>query len=65
MLIILSEVHSLYSEQVVLTPILKLVSSEFSPLVREITNTYHDLLNNSCPKSPQKGEIIERENYIK
>ena len=48
--------YSLYSEQLVPTPILKSVPSQISPIVHKITNTWHALQNNSCPKLPQKGE---------
>ena len=46
------KVHSLYFEQRVPTPILKSLPSQFSPFVRGITNAWHALQNNSCPKSP-------------
>ena len=51
---IMRKVHSLYSEQLVPTPILISVPSQFSPFVREITNAWHALQNKSCPKSPLK-----------
>ena len=46
--------HSLNSEHLVPTPILKSVPSQFSPCVCEITNTCHVLRNNSFPKSTQQ-----------
>ena len=49
-------VHSLYSDHLVPTPILKPVRTQFSSFVRKITNVWHALQNSSCPKSPQKGE---------
>ena len=52
----IDEVHSLYSEHLVLNPTLKSFPSQFSPFVSEITNACHALQNNACPKSRQKGE---------
>ena len=42
-----------------LNTILRSVWSQFSPFVCQITNELHTLRNNSCQKSPQKGEKRE------
>ena len=47
------------------TPILKSVPSQFSPFPREITNAWHTLQNNSCPKSSQKGESKRKLQQLK
>ena len=43
-----NKVHSLFSEHLVPTAILRQVWSQFSPFVRQITNALHTLQNNSC-----------------
>ena len=50
------KVYSLCSEHLAPAPILQSFPSQLSPFVREITNAWHVLQNNSCPKSPQNGE---------
>ena len=47
-------VHSLYSEHLVPTPILKSVPFQFSSFVPKIRNAWYTSQNNSCPKSPQR-----------
>ena len=48
--------HSLYSEQLVLTPISKSVPTQFSPFVCKITNTWHVLKKQFLLKIATKGE---------
>ena len=46
-------------------PILRSVRSQFSPFVCESMDVWHALQNNSCPKSPQKGETKRNFNQLK
>ena len=55
----------MYSEHLVPTPILKSSPSQLSHFVRKITNAWHALQNNPCPKSPQKGETKRNFNQPK